>query len=174
LNASLTILRRYFWRGLWAVMWAAHVPAFVSSVLSTGADATAIGRVLLLGASLAFFLAKALDVPALKFQWNARALAAGAVMVVLLHANAIERSLPADLDTPAAWHLVVLAAPAIAVGAAVTLWLRCRRPVRRSVAARVRALCRSGQRLAERALLPPRFLPLARSSLADRAPPALA
>lgn len=174
LGAIRSSFGRYFWRSVWAVLWAAHIPAFVAALLSIAGDVTAVGRVALLAGSLALFLAKALDVPMLRFRWNWRSLCGAAAMVVLLHANVIERSLPSDLDTPIAWQLVVIAAPAVAVGAAIRIWLRNRRPARRSVAATVRALCRNGWLLAEQSLLPPRFLPLARSCLVDRAPPSIA
>lgn len=157
-------------RLFWMAMFASHAPALCLALVD---DALSTARLVLLGAAEAFFLLKIIDVRWLRIPPRSHARNAVIVGFVLLHAQAIERNVAHDLNSPVSWQLVVLGGGIAAAGMS-------RRSVGDSGRARTQDVS-SGRRtriarvrLADSAAncrLPRRFLSLERASLVDRAPP---
>ena len=77
-------------RIVWAVMLGLHA-AWLVRLLSSG-DASVL-RLVTMGLSVAFLLAKTLDVAALRFLTTRRAVVAGILIVAILHVGVIDRAL---------------------------------------------------------------------------------
>ncbi|MEP0847392.1 MAG: hypothetical protein HRF50_11325 [Phycisphaerae bacterium] len=151
-------------------MFASHAPALCLALVD---DALSVARLLLLGGAEAFFLLKVVDVRWLRIPPRSHARNAVIVGFVLLHAQAIERNLAHDLNSPVSWQLVVL-------GGGLTFAGLSRRSAVNSnggdskddSSGRTAHIARA--RLADAGSnhrLPQRFLSLERASLVDRAPP---
>ncbi len=157
-------------RAFWVAMFASHAPALWSSL---NADSLHVGRILLMLVSQTFFLFKALDLAWLRLPPCPRLRRAVIAGFVLLHAQAIERNIAHDPDSPLAWNVVVLGGSLSAVGLAATPLLRrssSSRPPRRGWVT-LDSACIRRALMARLERLPLRFLCLARGLIPDRAPP---
>ncbi len=92
-------------RAAWAVMLVLHGVWLLRSFESS---TVWFGQQFALGLSIIFFGLKSVDVAALRFNLSRRALVAAVVIVALLHAGAIDRSIGEDASLTL-WTLPVLA-----------------------------------------------------------------
>ncbi|RMF78728.1 MAG: hypothetical protein D6744_09795 [Planctomycetota bacterium] len=155
-------------RILWGVLFAAHLPATLALVDGEGG----LARFAVLLSSQLFFLLKIIDVRWLRWPTDRRTLLALTAGLLLLHARVIVHSIDSDIDSPAAWHVVVLTS---VVTAAAATSLRERHVEHVAQRARQRMASVSCERAFDSILhfqLPPRFLLLRRACSVHRAPPA--
>lgn len=107
-------------RGVWGLLLLSHAVWFVRSFASTQAS---FGSRLALGLAIVFFAAKLLDVRALRFVFSRRSLIAAAMIVLLLHAGALQRYTELDFEIPA-WSLPLLAVTPFWLRRDPWLWIR--------------------------------------------------
>lgn len=162
-----------FWRsiGPWRLLWATMALAHAAPTIDAWFIEPSLSSAVLLALTQAFFILKLIDVPWLRVRMDRRALWGVALVVVLLHARAVESSLPHPVNTIQPWH-VALVGGLLAPGLIRAL----RRRLDRTTDSAWRAHQHS-QRAAvvawlTDALLPPRYLALQRGIQVDRAPPA--
>lgn len=162
------------WRGAWAAMLLGHLPAAISALSAAADDPAAWNRLLLLSLSLSFFLLKTVDVRWLRVRVTPRSVFALSAAAALLHADVIVPA-GATSDRPLEPWQTVAVLTVLAVAGDVF-----RRRERRLGAVRPRDEARRASRAvtslearAAIALLPLRFLLLARSVSIHRAPPFL-
>jgi hypothetical protein len=98
-------------RLFWLAMLAGHLPATSAALAG---DASALRAAILL-LSQSFFVLKLLDVPWLRLPADRRRLIAVIAVIALLHARVVESSLPRDVNTYAAWHVVAVVGSVSAV-----------------------------------------------------------
>lgn len=151
-----------------------HLPAWIatSDFWTASGDHAHLLRWVLLTLSQLYFVLKYVDAPWLRLSSEHRALVALVVMVALLHAGVVQR---ACTDAQEA-NVAVLPA-AVAGGTALLLARRTHSRLAES-ALRARAVRQHDHAvlnglwaLAEQAVLPPRYLRLARACCVNRAPP---
>lgn len=171
LAAQLPLL----WRVGWAAMLLGHAPAWFAALvpLVGGAGELHAARLVILTASQAFFVLKLLDVSWLRLRAERRVWLVATLGIALLHAGVISRTLDPQLGDDADPFQAVLVLGSLA-GAIVCLLPQAQR----IATTRIRTVRRHWRDLvsrifaaAEAALLPPRYLLLARSCCVDRAPP---
>lgn len=94
-------------RFAWGVMLVSHAGWLVGSFGATGTSSLARLALVL---AVVFFALKTYDVAALRFRRDRRSLIAAALVILLLHAGAINRLLDVDEST-ALWWIPAMAAP---------------------------------------------------------------
>ena len=154
-------------RLLWSVMLAAHLPA----TLALFSGESTLARCAFLLFSQVFFLLKIVDVAWLRWPTDRRTLVALSAGFLLLHARVIVHSVNSDIDSPIAWHVVVLTSVVTAAAATVLRERHVEHVAERCNRRRVSNVCERVLEAISHALLPPRFLLLRRACSVHRAPP---
>lgn len=152
-------------------MFVAHAPAVVVAWRSVLAGDLSAARFAILLASQIVFLLKILDVRYLRLPMAPRARFAIVSMVVLLHADVIQRASAQDFDNPRAWVVMTVGA-VVAAGAVLLLKVRKLDGIRpRQTRGRSRRMLALILERISEVFLPPRYIMLVRACPVDRAPP---